>query len=48
LYCSDPEEAPRMISETAESDGIPIMVICDSPACCYYKLNVPSGMLILE
>ena len=37
-----------MISETSEDSGIPLMVLCESPMCCYWKLNVPSGMFVLE
>ena len=48
LYADDPEEAPRMISETKEDKGIPLMVLVESPGCWYWKLNVPTGMLILE
>lgn len=48
LYCEDPEEGPRTISEGRDANGIPLMVLCDAPACFYWKLNVPSGMLILE
>jgi hypothetical protein len=48
LYAGDPEEAPRMISETTSEKGIPIMILLDTPSCFYTKLNVPDGMLVLE
>jgi len=49
IYTSDPEEGPRMISENqADGQGIPLMVLVDGPSCCYFKLNIPNGMLILE
>jgi hypothetical protein len=47
LYCDDPEEAPRLISASHPS-GIPLMVIVNDPPCCHLKMNVPTGMLILE
>lgn len=48
LYTSDPEEAPRLISE-ANSQGIPLLVLVDMNNCCpVMKLNVPSGMIALE
>jgi len=50
IYVDNPEEGPRKISETGdgEGQGIPIMVLVDAAACFTTKLNVPSGMLILE
>ena len=47
LYTSDPEEAPRLISQN-HALGIPIMVIVNEPCCCYLKLNVPNGVYVLE
>jgi len=36
-----------MVSEP-HSQGVPIMVIINDPSCCYYKVNIPNGMHILE
>jgi hypothetical protein len=47
LYTDDPDEGPRLISNK-NLKGIPIMVIVDPPSCCYYKLNVPHGIVTLE
>ena len=48
LYTTNPEEAPRMISET-NKQGIPLLVLVDMNNCCpVMKLNVPSGMIVLE
>ena len=47
LYTSDPDEGPRLISDKHHG-GVPIMVIVDPPSCCYYKLNVPHGIVTLE
>jgi len=48
IYCSDPEEAPRLLSDNHEY-GTPIMaIIVDEPSCCYCKLNIPNGMFSLE
>ena len=48
IYTSNPEEAPRLISQTHPS-GIPLMVIIsDQPCCCYHKVNIPSGVFTLE
>jgi hypothetical protein len=47
LYTDDPDEGPRLISDK-NLKGIPIMVIVDPPSCCYYKLNVPHGIVSLE
>jgi hypothetical protein len=47
LYTNDPDEGPRLISDKNDK-GVPIMVIVDPPSCCYYKLNVPHGIVTLE
>jgi hypothetical protein len=48
LYTHDPEEAPRMISET-HPQGIPIMVMMKWRPCCWYaKINIPNGIYTLE
>ena len=47
LYTNDPDEGPRLISEK-NFKGIPIMIIVDPPSCCYYKLNIPHGIVTLE
>jgi hypothetical protein len=47
LYTSDPEQGPRLISDYHPM-GTPIMVIVDPPSCCYFKLNVPHGIISLE
>ena len=47
LYTHDPDEGPRLISDKNEK-GVPIMVIVDPPSCCYYKLNVPHGIITIE
>lgn len=47
LYCSDPEEAPRLISEP-HARGIPIMVIINNTSSCICKMNIPNGMFTLE
>ena len=47
LYTNDPDEGPRLISDKNDK-GVPIMVIVDPPSCCYYKLNVPHGIITLE
>lgn len=47
MYTNDPDEGPRLISEY-HPQGIPIMVIVDPPSCCYFKLNVPHGIVSLE
>ena len=47
LYTNDPDEGPRLISDK-NLKGIPIMVIVDPPSCCYFKLNVPHGIVVLE
>lgn len=47
LTTSDPDEGPRLIS-TFHPAGTPIVVIVDPPSCCYYKLNVPHGVVSFE
>jgi len=47
LYTSDPEEAPAMVS-TTHPQGVPLMVLVDDPCCCFCKVNIPTGMHILE
>ena len=47
MYTSNPDEGPRLISEP-HPKGVPIMVLVNSPSCCYYKLNVPYGITSLE
>ncbi len=47
LYTDDPDEGPRLISDK-NLKGIPIMVIVDPPSSCYFKLNVPHGIVTLE
>lgn len=47
LYTDDPEDAPRLIS-LSHAQGIPLMVIVNDPCCCFLKVNIPHGMLILE
>jgi hypothetical protein len=47
LYTNDPDEGPRLISDK-NSKGVPIMVIVTPPSCCYFKLNVPHGIVTLE
>ena len=47
VYTKDPDEGPRLISEY-HPQGIPIVVIVDAPCCCYFKLNVPHGIVTLE
>ena len=48
LYTDNVEEGPRLISDTSEDGGIPIMVIIDNPEYCHYKLNVPNGLFTLQ
>ena len=47
LYPDDPDEGPRLISDK-NLKGIPIMVIVDPPSRCYFKLNVPHGIVTRE
>lgn len=47
LYTTDPDEGPRLISDKNDN-GVPIMVIVDPPSCCYFKLNVPHGIITIE
>ncbi|CDW91625.1 UNKNOWN [Stylonychia lemnae] len=47
LYTTDPDEGPRLISDF-HPQGIPIVVVVDPPSCCYYKLNIPHGIVSLE
>ena len=47
LYTSDPDEGPRLVSDSHPM-GIPIMIMIDPPSCCYCKLNVPFGIVSLE
>jgi hypothetical protein len=28
--------------------GVPIMIIVNPPSCCYWKLNIPHGIVSLE
>lgn len=47
LHTNDPDEGPRLISDFHPS-GVPIMVIVDPPSSCYFKLNIPHGIVSLE
>lgn len=47
LYTSDPDEGPRLISDY-HPKGVPIMIIINPPSCCYWKLNIPHGIVSLE
>jgi hypothetical protein len=47
LYTDDPEDAPRLISQ-AHPDGVPLMVMVDSPAWYFCKLNIPNGVYTLQ
>lgn len=47
LVTSTPSEGPRLISAKHEV-GVPIVILVDSPCCCYCKLDVPDGIVTLE
>ena len=43
----DPEEGPREIS-APNKQGLQLMIIPNAPDCCWFKFNVPEGMISLE
>jgi hypothetical protein len=47
VYTSNPDEGPRLISDY-NPHGVPIMIVIKPPSCCYYKLNIPHGIVSLE
>lgn len=48
LYTNNVEEGPRLISDTTQERGIPIMVIIDNAEYFNLKLNVPNGLFTLQ